>query len=71
MRRVKMIPEVDLTISPEIREMMREMEWKTLLRCMAEGHQWINRSHGQRQCKACGYYMSEVDEKGVPKIKWD
>ena len=58
--------DVDLSIPPELLEALREHEWRTLLTCMAEGHQWINRSHGQKQCKACGYYRSDVDNNGAP-----
>jgi hypothetical protein len=32
-------PEIDLSIPPEIKQMIDEMEWRALLRCMAEGHQ--------------------------------
>jgi len=58
--------DVDLSIPPELLEVLREHEWRTLLCCMTEGHQWIGRSHGQQQCKACGYYRQEVDDEGVP-----
>ena len=58
--------DIDLSIPPELLAALEENEWRTLLACMTEGHQWIARSHGQRQCKACGYYRSEVDDNGVP-----
>ena len=61
--------DIDLSILPEISEMIAEMEWRTILRCLNEGHQWIERSHNQMQCKACSYYLSEVDDNGVPRKK--
>ena len=58
--------DIDLTIPPEMLEQIRENEWRVLLTCIHEGHQWINRSHGQKQCRACGYYQQELDDNGMP-----